>query len=198
MRVSKKPDERRQEIVAAAMELFTKQGYEKTSVEDITNAIKVAKGSFYNYFKSKREVFEVCITAKTEFIMSEYEHILACKDKTPIERLRDYIEYNFMLAEKGDNAGLYKNIHSPEFEFFHQKAQIEGIYRILPVFIDLIDEGKKNCGFKIDDSEFTASVLLGALREAHNLLSARNEESADHHRALVYGLIKQILGVDIR
>lgn len=40
-------------IVKAAWNLFYKNGYDETTVEDIINASKTSKGTFYHYFKSK-------------------------------------------------------------------------------------------------------------------------------------------------
>ena len=42
-------------IVKAAWNLFYKNGYEQTTVEDIINAAKTSKGTFYHYFKGKEE-----------------------------------------------------------------------------------------------------------------------------------------------
>jgi len=48
----------REAILAAAREVFTKLGYGATTVRDIIRATDLASGTFYNYFKSKEEVFQ--------------------------------------------------------------------------------------------------------------------------------------------
>lgn len=55
-RVVKPPDERRQELVNAARELFIKQGFELTTMSQIAERAGVAQGTFYIYFKSKQDV----------------------------------------------------------------------------------------------------------------------------------------------
>ena len=47
MRVVKKPEERKAEMVAAAAKLFAQQGFVRTSVSEIVSAVDVAKGLFY-------------------------------------------------------------------------------------------------------------------------------------------------------
>ena len=42
--------ERRADIVAAARELYEEQGLSKTSVQDITKRMGVARSLFYQYF----------------------------------------------------------------------------------------------------------------------------------------------------
>ena len=48
--------ERRADIVAAARELYEEQGLSKTSVQDITNRMGVARALFYHYFPDKEAV----------------------------------------------------------------------------------------------------------------------------------------------
>ena len=43
--------------MSAARDLFAKKGYHATTVDDITRAAGVAKGTFYLYFSEKREVY---------------------------------------------------------------------------------------------------------------------------------------------
>jgi AcrR family transcriptional regulator len=48
----------RQAILDAARRVFAQLGYEAASVRDIIRGTELASGTFYNYFKSKEEVFE--------------------------------------------------------------------------------------------------------------------------------------------
>ncbi len=50
-------DERRQSLIDASKELFSANGYHATTVDDITRAAGVAKGTFYLYFSEKREIY---------------------------------------------------------------------------------------------------------------------------------------------
>jgi AcrR family transcriptional regulator len=48
----------RDTIVKAAEELFATQGYHNTQVIDIVKAVGMSAGTFYNYFRDKRDLFE--------------------------------------------------------------------------------------------------------------------------------------------
>lgn len=50
--------ENRQRILQAARGLFAEQGYEATAVRDIIRESGLSTGTFYNYFKTKEEIFE--------------------------------------------------------------------------------------------------------------------------------------------
>jgi AcrR family transcriptional regulator len=53
---TKPPEERRDELMNAAERLFLEHGFGPTTIEQITAAAQVAKGTFYLYFKSKEDV----------------------------------------------------------------------------------------------------------------------------------------------
>jgi AcrR family transcriptional regulator len=50
-------DERRADLVRAARQVFAQAGYHAATVDDITRAAGVAKGTFYLYFDEKREIY---------------------------------------------------------------------------------------------------------------------------------------------
>ena len=52
------PDDRRRHLVRSARQVFARKGYYQTSVADLIQEAGVARGTFYNYFESKRAVFQ--------------------------------------------------------------------------------------------------------------------------------------------
>jgi AcrR family transcriptional regulator len=48
--------ERRERLFRAALALFARKGFAETTVEDITNAADLGKGTFFNYFPSKDHI----------------------------------------------------------------------------------------------------------------------------------------------
>lgn len=49
---------RSEEIVKKAIRVFAKKGYENTSMDDIADRAKVAKGTLYYYFPSKEDLYQ--------------------------------------------------------------------------------------------------------------------------------------------
>ena len=71
MRVVKKPEERRAEMVAAASKLFAQQGFVRTSVAEIVSAVDVAKGLFYYYFTTKDDMVKAVVEGFTGYLGQE-------------------------------------------------------------------------------------------------------------------------------
>ena len=55
---SKEHDERKNDILDAAQELFTQSGYDATPVSAIIDKLGISKGTFYHYFDSKDELLD--------------------------------------------------------------------------------------------------------------------------------------------
>ncbi len=55
-RRERRSSELRERLFRAAIQLFAQKGFSETTVEDITNAADVGKGTFFNYFPSKEHI----------------------------------------------------------------------------------------------------------------------------------------------
>lgn len=82
--------QKRKKIIDKAWELFIKNGYEETKVEDITRELEISKGSFYTYFATKDELlYEVLGKIKKE-INRNLENINV--NQVPEKVLEDYVK----------------------------------------------------------------------------------------------------------
>src|SRR5271157_4056974 len=58
-RRERRSTETRERLYRAALRLFAERGFQETTVEDITEAADVGKGTFFNYFATKEHVLGV-------------------------------------------------------------------------------------------------------------------------------------------
>lgn len=69
----------RAQILDAAKTLFSEKGFEATNVRDIIHESALSPGTFYNYFQSKEEIFEVLtdeiIAEVRRGIHDSYKHV---------------------------------------------------------------------------------------------------------------------------
>ena len=95
-------ENRREEILRVAMDLFSKKGFELTTVEDITRAAHVAKGTFYNFFAKKEDVLlyflDIEISKSTDEIQRKIKRLSTISEKIEL-LIATYIKYIFPNKE---------------------------------------------------------------------------------------------------
>ena len=85
-------------ILAKATTLFRNKGFSATSMEDISDAVGLLKGSLYHYFKSKEEVLYRIVKPPWEKSVAELEKV-ATSDLAPLEKLREAIRLNVNMID---------------------------------------------------------------------------------------------------
>jgi AcrR family transcriptional regulator len=92
------PKKREREIIDAAAEIFHRNGYADTSVQDVAESVGILKGSLYYYIDSKEDLLYRVLLEVHEDAQGILESILALPDVTPLERIaayvRRHVEYN--------------------------------------------------------------------------------------------------------
>jgi AcrR family transcriptional regulator len=81
---------KRARILAAATELFLRQGYRKTSVEDVARRAEIAKGTVYLYFENKATLLVHVLAIEKRVMLKRLEPLLAGRIPEP-RRLRFYL-----------------------------------------------------------------------------------------------------------
>jgi AcrR family transcriptional regulator len=64
------PDARRAQLLDVALDLFAARGYHATSISHIIEKASVARGTFYQYFRSKKEIFDSLLDQMFEQVTS--------------------------------------------------------------------------------------------------------------------------------
>ncbi len=72
-RRQRRSSEIRDRLFRSALQLFAQKGFQETTVEDITNAADVGKGTFFNYFPGKEHI----LLAFGEMQLAKLEHAVA-------------------------------------------------------------------------------------------------------------------------
>jgi AcrR family transcriptional regulator len=68
-------ERRRQDIIEAAYDIFSEQGYHATGIADIAARLDIGHGTFYRYFENKRDildhVFDYGVTRMLKLVVTE-------------------------------------------------------------------------------------------------------------------------------
>lgn len=157
-------NKKRKNILTSANTLFKEKGYHNTKMEEIAAAAGVGKGTLYEYFKNKQDIFDEACIEQAKLIKDSVEDIKN-KDIGFKDKLRELIK-NSRTMESHDkphdksinNILSYKNIISEKM-----------IKTVMSVFADMInaiekivEQGKEEgLVTKSISSEMIACFLVG-------------------------------------
>jgi AcrR family transcriptional regulator len=92
-------DDKKERVIRAAIEEFQARGFENAKIEAIARGAGVAKGSIYQYFDDKKELFLYCVTWALEYFMKAIDR------QTP---LQDMDVYDYFLSGSRERFELLK------------------------------------------------------------------------------------------
>ncbi len=139
MRVVKEAEERRNEILDAADELFNQKGFDGTSTNDILEKVGIARGTLYYHFKSKEDIMDALIERYNVRILGAAREVAADKSIPVTERIIRVIMA--IQISGGSNKEIMEHIHKPSNALMHQKIQKVIINGITPILAGIICEG---------------------------------------------------------
>ena len=161
-RIIKKYGERRTEFLNTAQELFFTKGYEQTAVETIIKKMRLSKGTFYYYFKSKEDLLDALIERMTEKILEEVRKIVNRGDLDAIAKLNR--AYAVTRSVKLENIELLKVLLKVLYDdknlLFRYKIYRNSIEILAPEFSKIIRQGIKEEVFDTDFPDEAAKLIF--------------------------------------
>jgi len=155
--------EKREEIISAATNLFSRFGLEKTTMEDIARAAKKGKSSLYYYFKSKEEVFAEVI--RKEIAGQEAAIIEAIvKEDDPYNRFRKFVDSRLnYLSEKADQYTTIKDEYLNNYKFIENLMADYSKWEISTIK-SIVEYGRDRGLFEVTDLDSISQALFFALK----------------------------------
>lgn len=94
-------ENKKREILQAAYEVFSKKGFHNASVSDIAHEAGIAKGSIYDYFHSKDDLF----LSLLDFVLAEFfeEFVSPPEIEDPVELLRQVFLAGLEIYQEREN-----------------------------------------------------------------------------------------------
>lgn len=102
-------DEKKNTIYNAALQVFAEDGFHKSTMKKIADLSGVAKGTVYEYFKSKEELLEQLLKERTQEIVEKITAICS-KDTDILQQVKELLEFWVLFIE--ENPLLYRLIQS--------------------------------------------------------------------------------------
>jgi TetR/AcrR family transcriptional regulator len=163
----------RKELLAAALDLFSQNGYHNVSMHEIAAKAEFAIGTVYRFFQNKEELYIALVLEKCD----EFETAITRAIEEPddeVEKLRNYIRTRgerfrgnlpfvrlFLAERRGASfnikAGLNEEIKKRQYAFIERLASI-------------FESGIKNNRFKKIADPFHLAFALDSVIDAFLLL----------------------------
>lgn len=92
----------RDELLAAAMELFSEKGFHNVSMHEIAQKAEFAVGTLYKFFRDKEDLYKALIRSRAETFHATLKEILAGADREDVLGvLKKYMEAKTALLTGG-------------------------------------------------------------------------------------------------
>jgi TetR/AcrR family transcriptional regulator len=166
LRWVRRPDERPNEILDAALAVFAERGYRNTTLEHVGEVAGVTKGAIYHYFANKEELLLRAIEHRREESFGRLEEVLRDETAPVSTRLRLVVRRWFGSVTKERLAVvtlLLQGIAHEAPDAF-RKWLAGGPTAATRVIATLIREGQARGEFRPDaDGDVAARMLVSGL-----------------------------------
>ncbi len=159
--------EKKEEILRAAFNVFARQGFNATKMIDIAREAGMGKGTIYEYFTSKKDIFSALFAFLFQDFDREFQKKLA-STSDPIEKIKLIVQIYFVdfINQYGDfikivmdfwMAEVYRDKAAQAAEGLNLADMYAGYTQLIA---DIISEGMEKGIFRRVDATHYAAMLL--------------------------------------
>ena len=157
----RRPEDRPEEILRAALRVFAERGFAQARLEEVARKAGVSKGTLYLYFDSKDALFREVVRATKGPILAESEAWLDAFDGSARDALAHFIRGMWRRMADPDQAAISRLVHC-EIKHFPELARFyfeEVIVRGRRLIQSVLDRGIARGEFRTDLHGFAARGL---------------------------------------
>ncbi len=154
--------EKREQLVQAAIPIFAKFGFRDTKMSDIAIHADVGKGTLYEYFPSKDELFLHAFRVWFSYFAEQMQEIMET-EKDPRRQILSFYTQYFATIES------YRDMYQIYFDFWSEltrnpllnKQDISDVYQSLrDLFTGILEDGIERKIFRSMDAQVTSVAMI--------------------------------------
>jgi AcrR family transcriptional regulator len=158
----KEYDERYQQFLDVGQQLFYTKGYDHTSIQEIIDAVGVAKGLFYYYFHAKGDLLDAIIARS---LAQRIEQLTPLVDDPAVAAPAKFVRLfadlgNWKLAKKEFFLEVMRVTMRDENVLLRTKMRDLGVTAVAPLMARVIEQGVGEGVFAVDQAADIAELLL--------------------------------------
>ncbi len=157
--------EKRERILEAAAILFSRKSYHEVMVDDVAKHAKIAKGTVYNYFNSKEELYFSIMRQRMEKLTISLKEKIK-SEMSSVESLHSFIVHLYMFMMKYQSFFLMyqKDYLIADHELCNELVNLEKDLKNL--LAGIIKSGKADDLFRDIEEDFASDLILGSIYSA--------------------------------
>ena len=148
-------------ILDTAEKMFVEQGFDQTSISQLLDATKVARGTLYYYFTSKEEIMDAIIGRWIEQSFEQMRIWVERKQLPILERLMGALA---SLNLKKNGQEFLDHLHEPQNALLHEKSNqilLSNAPQILyPLFQEGLQAGEMQTAYPYESIEMMLTYSL--------------------------------------
>jgi len=185
---------RRESIIQAAIEVFSKKGFHASGISEIARRAGVADGTIYQYFKNKEDlIFSIPVEKTKEFRSKVELHLEGITGA--LYRLRKFVWYFLYFFKTNPEYGRLLMLEMRVSKSFVKTETYDFLKQSVSSVLDIIAEGQKEGVIRTDVNIYLLRhLILGILEHMVSrwLLKDTKYDLLEHHqdvsRLLIEGL----------
>ncbi len=140
MKITDKKALKRESIIQTALQLFSINGFHKTTIPDIAKALKMSVGNLYNYFSSKDVLAKEIIKYTSGVLGSEIREVNGLDISTE-EKVKEIVTLYFRMAkDKPEMIEYFLRVYLSNREVFNDGCEgmicVSGFITEIMIFFD--------------------------------------------------------------
>jgi len=190
------PEQTVARILSVSTKLFLEKGYDKTSMQDIVNALGMSKGAIFHHFRSKDEIFEAVMAKITDEQVVKYKDMLTnqMQHLNAREKLMSLTRRSLSENENIVSKMLITRIQDPKVTISMMKFNMD---TSAPLLADVIREGIKDGSINTEYPDECAQVALLLLNVWCDPVIFECDKQTFRKRLEYLQFLMKVSGVDI-
>ena len=157
-----KRERKREKILEAAAELFSTKHYHEVMMDDVAKLISVAKGTVYNYFTSKEEIYFTIMQTRMENLLFLLKQKIESQHSS-IDSLRAFVIHLYMFMMKYRKFFLIYQRETLNKQNTFCENMITCEKQMKQMIMQIITRGEEEGVFRRVDEEFAISMIFGSI-----------------------------------
>ena len=158
--------DKKEHIINIAIELFSRKGFEGTSIRELAAKAGVNIAMVNYYFGSKDKLFEAIVETKASYMKGKLEELIANKNLSELEKMDVIIEsyVERLLSQPNYHRFIHQELLLRQREALHH--YITNIFtQNMHMVKSIIEAGIKKKIFKKVDPELTMASIIGTINQ---------------------------------